>query len=97
MTNLVFYLAVWDDEDIDLGKFYPLHIEQMVQEEEKSLLICVEKVTLGSIIKKEIKIWFPRSAIEGGEELHINSKVSEINVKGRFLIKLLKGEYEYDP
>ena len=97
MTNLLVYLAVWDDDDIDLDKIYPLNIEHIVQEEDKSLLICVEKVTLGSYIKKEIKIWFPVSAIERGEDLHINSRVTEINVKGWFLINLLKGEYEYDP
>jgi hypothetical protein len=53
-------------------------------------------MTYGSFIKKKIKIWFPRSAIERGEDLHVHSRISEIYVKGWFLIKLLSGHYEYE-
>jgi hypothetical protein len=76
---------------------YPLFIEHIVDEKSEALLICVEKVTYGSFIKKEIKIGFPKSGIGGGGDIHSDSKISEIHVKGCFLKKLVKGEYEYEP
>ena len=96
MTNFVFYIATFDEEDIDWDKTFSLFIEHIIREKDEALLICVEKVTYGSFIKKEINIWFPKSAIEGGKDLHINSRISEIYVKGWFLIKLAKGQYEYE-
>jgi len=94
--NFVFYMATFDEEDIASNKAFPLFIEHIIREKDEALLICVEKVTYGSFIKKEINIWFPKSAIEGGKDLHINSRISQICVKGWFLIKLVKGQYEYE-
>jgi hypothetical protein len=68
MTNFVFYIATFDEEDIDWDKVFSLFIEYIIREKDEALLICVEKVTYGSFIKKEINIWFPKSAIEGGGE-----------------------------
>ena len=96
MTDFVFYVATWNEEDIDWDKVFPLLIEHIISENDETLLICVEKMTYGSFIKKKINIWFPRSAIEGGQDLHVHSRISEIYVKGWFLIKLLKGHYEYE-
>ena len=96
MTNFVFYIASFDEVDIDWDKAFSLFIEHIIREKDEALLICVEKVTYGSFIKKEINIWLPKSGIEGGEDLHINSRISEIYVKGWFLIKLVKGQYEYE-
>ena len=96
MTNFVFYIATWYEEDIDRDEVFPLSIEHIIREKDEALLICVEKVTYGSFIKKEINIWFPKSAIDGGEDLHIHSRISEIYVKGRFFIELIRGQYEYE-
>jgi hypothetical protein len=95
MTNLVFYVANWDHKRIHRHGLYPLFIKHIADEKSEELLICVEEVTYGSFIKKEIKIWFPKSGIEGGEDIHTYNKISEIRVKGCFLKKLIKGEYEY--
>ena len=96
MTNFVFYIASFDEEDIDSDKVFPLFIENIIREKDEAFLICVEKMTYGSFIKKEINIWFPKSAIEEGGDLHINSRISEIYIKGWFLIRLVKGQYEYE-
>jgi hypothetical protein len=96
MTNFIFYIATWDEEDIDKDKVFPLSIEHIIREKDEALLICVEKVTYGSFIEKEINIWFPKSAIDGGEDLHRHSRISEIYVKGWFLVKLISGQYEYE-
>ena len=97
MTNLLFYVASWDYERIQRDRVYPLFIDYIVDEKSEALLICVEKMTYGSFIKKEIKIWFPKSGIEGGEGIHTYSEISEIRLKGCFLKKLLKGQYDYEP
>lgn len=97
MANLIFYVANWGHEKIQSDRVYPLFIYYIVNEKSEALLICVEKMTYGSFIKKEIKIWFPKSGIEGGEDIHTYSKISEIRVKGFFLKKLLKGQYDYEP
>ena len=96
MPNLIFYIANWGDENIDCNETYPLFIEHVVREKGKELLICVEKITYGSFINREIKIWFPKSAFEGIEDIHTNSNISEIHVKGWFLIRLVRGQYEYE-
>jgi hypothetical protein len=96
MMNFVFYIATFNEEDIDSDKVFPLFINHIIRETDEALLICVEKVTYGSFIKKEINIWFPKSAIEDGADLHINNRTSVIYVKGWFLIKLIKGQYKYE-
>jgi hypothetical protein len=96
MMNFVFYIATFNEEDIDSDKVFSLFIDHIIRETDEALLICVEKVTYGSFIKREINIWFPKSAIEDGADLHINNGTSVIYVKGWFLIKLIKGQYEYE-
>ena len=92
--NLIYYLANRTPDDIDQKKSYPLHIEYIESETDDALLICVEKATFGSIIEKEIKIWFPKSAVEGGENLSSRSRVPYILVKGNFFARILSGAYD---
>lgn len=94
--NLIYYLSNRTPDDIDQKKSYPLHIEYIESETEEALLICVEKATFGSIIEKEIKIWFPKSAVEGGENLNSRSRVPYILVKGNFFARILSGDYDYE-
>jgi hypothetical protein len=96
MMNFVFYIATFNEEDIDYDKVFSLFIDHIIRETDEALLICVEKMTYGSFIKKEINIWFPKAAIKDGADLHINNRTSVIYVKGWFLIKLIKGQYEYE-
>jgi hypothetical protein len=96
MMNFVYYISTFNKEDIDADKVFSLSIDHIIRETDEALLICVERVTYGSFIKKEINIWFPKSAIADGVDLHINNRTSVIYVKGWFLIKLIEGQYKYE-
>ena len=82
----------WDSYELNRREFYPLPIEKIVLESEKALLICLK--TSDSNAQREV--WFPKSVIELGEMIHVESQDAVIYVKGWFLRKLLKDEYEYD-
>jgi hypothetical protein len=82
----------WDSYELNRREFYPLSIEKIVLESEKALLICLK----ASDSVGECQIWFPKSVIEWGELIHVESKDAVIYVKGWFLRKLLKEEYEYE-
>jgi hypothetical protein len=82
----------WDAYELNRSEFYPLPIENIILESEKALLIGLRS----SSREGEHTAWFPKSVIELGEIIHVESRDTVIYVKGWFLRKLLRGEDEND-